>query len=106
MLLGNPALHVSIACSVLHRFAVYLSVSSPSSLSVEPGTDVVPETDAAPETGYTADDPSLATELPSKHPPFEHAYITYYFSLLLALEFATALSYPILMHSLFIVTCY
>jgi hypothetical protein len=69
MLLGNPALHFSIACFVLHKFAVYLSVSSPSSLSVDPSTDVVPKTDAAPETGYTVDDPSLAAELPGKHPP-------------------------------------
>jgi hypothetical protein len=69
MSLGNPALHVSIACSVLHMFSVYLFVSSPSSLSVDPDTDIVPEVDAAPEYDYTVDDPSLAAELPGKHPP-------------------------------------
>jgi hypothetical protein len=106
MLLGNPALHLSIACSVLHMFAMYLSVSFPSSLSVDPGTDVVPETDAAPEIDDPTDDPAFAAEQPNKNPPFEHAYIAYSFSLLLALEFATAWSYPILMHSLFIVTYY
>jgi hypothetical protein len=77
MFLGNPALHHSIACSVLHMFAVYLSVSSPSSLSVEPDTDVAPETDDTPVIGYTPDDPSLAAELPGRQPPLEHAYIAY-----------------------------
>jgi hypothetical protein len=56
-------------------FVVYLFVSSPSSLLVDPDTDVVPEADAAPETDYTVDDPAFATEQPGKHPPFEHAYI-------------------------------
>ena len=102
MFLGNPALHVSIACSVLHMFAVYLSVSSPSSLSVEPDTDAAPETDATPVIGYTPDDQVFAAELPGKQPPLTHAYITYSFSLLLALEIATALFNPILMHSLFL----
>jgi hypothetical protein len=69
MFLGNPALHVSIACFVLHLFAVYLSVSSPSSLSVDPDTDVVPEADAASKIDYTVDDPGLCAELPDKHPP-------------------------------------
>ena len=69
MLLGNPALHHSIASPVLHMFAVYLSVSSPSSLSVDPDTDVVREADAALEYDYTVDDQTLAAELPGKHPP-------------------------------------
>jgi hypothetical protein len=77
MFLGNPALHSSLACSLLHMFSVHLSVSSPSSLSVEPDTDAAPETDAAPVIGYTPDDPSLAAELPGKQPPLTHAYITY-----------------------------
>ena len=69
MSLGNPAMHVSIACSVLHMFAVYLSVSSPSSLSVDLGTVVVLETDAALKTDDTTDDPAFAAEQPGKHPP-------------------------------------
>jgi hypothetical protein len=69
MSLGNPALHVSIACSVLHMFAMYLSVSSPSSLSVDPATDAVPETDAAQEPDNTVDDLAFAVEQPGKHPP-------------------------------------
>jgi hypothetical protein len=68
MSLGNPALHHSMACSVLHMFAVYLSVSFPSSLSVDPGTDIVPETDAAPEIDAPTDDPAFAAEQPGKHP--------------------------------------
>jgi hypothetical protein len=63
MLLGNPALHVSIARSVLQMFAVYLSVSSPSFLSIEPGTD------AAPEIDDPTDDPAFAAEQPGKLPP-------------------------------------
>ena len=58
-------------------FTVYLSVSSPFSLSVEPDTDVAPETDAAPVIGFTPDDQTLAAELPGKHPPFEHSDIAY-----------------------------
>jgi hypothetical protein len=50
--------------------AVYLFVSSPSSLSLDPDTDVVPEADAAPEVDYALDDQTLAAELPGKHPPF------------------------------------
>jgi hypothetical protein len=69
-------------------------VSSPSSYPI------APETDAAQETDYIPDDPSFAAELPGKQPPLTHAYITYSLSLLLALETATALFYPILMHSL------
>jgi hypothetical protein len=69
MSLGNPALHVSIACYVLLTFSVYLFVSSPSSLLVDPDTDVVPETDAAQEPEDTIDDFALAAEQPGKHHP-------------------------------------
>ena len=100
MLLGNPALHVSIACSVLHMFAVYLSVSSPSSLSIDPDTDVVPETDAAPEIDYAPDDQTFAAKLPGKHPHLEHADIAYSFSLMLALELLLLLFILFLLHSL------
>jgi hypothetical protein len=93
MLLGNPALHVSIACSVLHKFAVYLSVSSLSSLSVDPSTNVVPETDEAPEFDYTVDDPSLAAELPGKQPPLSMPISPILFSLVLALELLLLLLY-------------
>jgi hypothetical protein len=66
---------------------------------------IAPETDAAQETDYAAEDPAFAAEQPGKQTPLTHAYITYSFSLLLALEFATALFYPILLHSLFC-NCY
>ena len=56
--------------------AVYLFVSSPSSPSVDPGTDVDLETDAAPKTDDTTDDPAFAAEQ-GKHPPFEHSNIAY-----------------------------
>ena len=95
MSLGNPALHFSMICSVLHMFDVYLSISSPSSLSVDPDTDVVPETDAAPKIDYASTDQTFAAELPGKHPPFEHADIAYSFSLMLALVIAAATAYPI-----------
>ena len=68
MFLGNPALHVSLARSVLHML-VYLSVSSPSSLSVEPDADADPETDAVPVIGSPSDDLAFATEQPGKQPP-------------------------------------
>jgi hypothetical protein len=58
-------------------FAVYLFVSSPSSLSLDPDTVVVPEADAAPEYDYAPDDQILAAELSGKHPPFEHTDIAY-----------------------------
>jgi hypothetical protein len=76
-------------------FAVYLSVSSPSSLSVDPDTDVVPETGAAPEIDYAPDDQTFAAKLRGKHPPFEHADIAYYFSLMLSLEIVAPTTYPI-----------
>jgi hypothetical protein len=49
---------------------VYLFVSSPSSLSVDPGIEIVLETDAASEVDYTIDDLAFAAEQPGKHPPF------------------------------------
>ena len=51
-------------------FAVYLFVSFPSSLLVDPDTDVVPETEAAQEPDDTIDDPFFLPEQPGKHPPF------------------------------------
>jgi hypothetical protein len=48
------------------------------------------ETDAAAVIDYVPDDPTFAAEQPGKQTPLTHAYITYSFSLLLALEFATA----------------
>jgi hypothetical protein len=83
-------------------FAVYLSVSSHSSLSVDPGTVAVPETDAPPEIDYAPDDQTFAAELPGKHPPFEHADIAYSFSLMLALEIVVVTAFLYLMHSLFL----
>ena len=72
---------------ILIAFTVYLFVSSPTSLSV----DLVPaDTAAAADLVYIPGDPSFAAKQPGKQNPLEHAYITYSFSLLLALEFATA----------------
>ena len=56
---------------------MYSSVSSPSSLSLDPNSDVVPEADAAPEYDYVPDYQTLAAELSGKHPPFEHTDIAY-----------------------------
>jgi hypothetical protein len=72
---------------------VYLSVSSPSSLSIDPDTDVVPEADAAPEPEDTIDNLALAAEQPGKPPPFDHPDIAYSFSLMLALELLLLLLY-------------
>src|SRR3989337_189093 len=100
MLLGNPALHVSIACSMLHMFAVYLFVSFPSYLRVDPDTDVGPETDAAQEPDDTVDDLAFAAEQPGKHPPFEHAYIAYSLPSCACIRITAATALPILMHDL------
>jgi hypothetical protein len=100
---GNPALHVSVACSVLLLLLCIYTVFSPSSLSLDP--DAVPGTDAAPDPEDTVDNPALAVEQPGKPPLsipispilFSHACIR--------IATATATALPILMHSLFIVTC-
>ena len=81
-------------------------VSSPSSLSVDPGTDLVPETDAAQETDYTVDEPSFAAELPSKQNPLDHFDIAHSLLSYACIRNYCCYCYPILMHSLFIVTCY
>ena len=81
--------------------AIYLFASSPSSLLVDPGTDVFLEADAAPEYDYTVDDQTLAAELARKHPPPLNIPISpILFSLMLALGIATATALHILMHSL------
>ena len=93
MLLVNPALHVSIACSVLHMFVVYLFVSSPCSLLVDPDTDIVLETDAAQEPDDTVDDLAFAAEQPGKHPPLSMPISPILLSLVLALELLPLLLY-------------
>ena len=76
--------HCCICC---HEFIV----SSPPSLSIDAETDAVAaEFDYTPDEQPTDDQPLLA-ELPGKKTPLTHAYIAYSFSLMLALEFATAL---------------
>jgi hypothetical protein len=50
-------------------FALYLSVSSPSSLSVDPEADIVPEADAAPEIDCVPDDLAFAPEQTGKPLP-------------------------------------
>jgi hypothetical protein len=57
------------------------------------------EYDHAPDEQPTDDQP-LSAELPGKQSPLTHADTSYSFPLLLALEIAAALLYPILMHSL------
>jgi hypothetical protein len=81
-----------MACIVLHLFACIYTVSSPSSLSVDPDTDIVPEADAGLEPDATVDDLALAAEQPGK-PPLEHTDIAYSFSLMLALELLLLLLY-------------
>jgi hypothetical protein len=77
---------------VIAFVAVYLSVSSPSSLSIEPGTDVVAET---LEIDYVINDPSpFSAKLPGKQPPPLNMPISpTLFSLVLALEL------PLLLYS-------
>jgi hypothetical protein len=75
-------------------FAVYLFVSSLSSLSVDP------DTDAAPENDDTTDDLAFAAEQPGKHPPFEHAYIAYSLLSCACIRIAAVTALPILMHDL------
>jgi hypothetical protein len=50
------------------------------------------------------DDSFSSAEQPGKQNPLDHSDITHSFSLMLALDFATVLIDPILMHNLFIVT--
>jgi hypothetical protein len=66
---------------------LYLSVSSPSSLSIEPGTD------AAPEIDDTVDDLAFAAEQPGKHPPLSMPISPILFSLVLALALLLLLLY-------------
>ena len=71
---------------MLQLSALYLLFLPPPSLSIDAETanDVV-------VYDYIVDEPSLSTELPGKQNPLDHSYIAYSFSLLLALEFATAI---------------
>ena len=67
----------------------------PPSLPIDAETDAdAAEYDPAPDE-QPSDDQPLSAELPGKQPPLTHAYTTYSFSLLLALEIAaaTVLSY-------------
>ena len=71
--------------------AVNLLFLPPPSLLI----DVETAADAA-DFDYTpdeqsSDDQPLSAELPGKQPPLTHAYITYSFFLLLALEFAAVI---------------
>ena len=82
---------------MLHLFALYLPVSSPSSLSVDPDADVASEADAAPEYDYVPDDSvdnqPLAPELAGKHPILSIPISPILFSLMLALELLLLLLY-------------
>jgi hypothetical protein len=85
---------------------MHLSVSSPSSLSVDPDVDVAPEADAAQEPDDTVDDLALAAELPGKQPLLSIPISPTLLSLMLALEVTAAVVILFLLHSLFIVTCF
>ena len=84
---------------------MYLLVSSPSSLSVDADADLVPEVDAAQEPDDAADDLALAVEQTGKHPHFEHSDIVHSLLSHACIRIAAVTALPILMHSLFIVTC-
>ena len=71
-------------------FAVYLFIYSPSSLSLDPHTDVVPEVDAALEYDYRVDDQTLAAELPGKQTPVVHSDIAHFFPSHACIRTATA----------------
>jgi hypothetical protein len=86
-------------------FVCLLFICSPLSsiLSVDPEDAVDPEYD------YVDDDPSFSVELPGKQTPLDHSDIAHFlFSLLLALEGRSSVGvlsvYPILLHSLFLLT--
>ena len=70
---------------VLQLSALYLLFLPPPSLSIDAET-----ADDVSVYDYVIDEPSLSAEQPGKQTPLTHAYITHYFSLMLALEFATA----------------
>src|SRR3989337_64223 len=83
--------------------AVYLLVSSPSSLSVDTDADVVPEVDAAQEPDDAADNLALAVEQTGKHPQFEHSDVAYSLPSYACIRCYCCYCYPTLLHSLF--TC-
>ena len=58
---------------LLHLFALYLSVSSPPSPSVDPGAEL------GDAPGYTTDDPCLPAEQPGKQTTLIISYITQFF---------------------------
>ena len=51
---------------LLYLIALYLSVSSPPSPSVDPGAKL------GDASGYTTDDPCLPAEQPGKQNPLDH----------------------------------
>ena len=63
MFLGNPALHVSLARSVLHMFCVFICFF-PLFSPVDYETDT-----AAAQFDYGVDHPSYLPEQPGKQPP-------------------------------------
>ena len=89
-----------MSCIAVAFIAVNLLFLPPPSLPIDVETDAVAaESDYTPDEQPTGDQP-LSAELPGKQTPLTHAYITYSFSLLLALEIFAILFYPNLMHSL------
>ena len=80
----TPPYHLGMPYIVIAFVCLYLSISSPSSSPVDS------ETADEPGIDYTIEDSFSPAELSGKQTLLEHAYITYSFSLLLALEFATA----------------
>jgi hypothetical protein len=81
-----------MSCFVIAFVAMYLFVSTPSSLSVDPDTEEAPRT-ATPMTPFAA-------ELPGTQPPLEHADIAYSLLSCACISIAAVTALPILMHDL------
>ena len=70
-----------------------------------PFFSIAPETDDTQESDDTTDNLSFLPKQTGKHPPFEHSDITHSLLSHACITIAAATALPILMHSLFIVTC-
>jgi hypothetical protein len=77
-------------------------VSSPPFFPLDLETD----DDALVIDYFTVEDLALAIKQTGKHPHFDHAYIAYSLLSYACIRIAAATALPILMHSLFIVSCY
>ena len=85
----------------MHLLLCIYIVSSPPFSPLDPETD----NDALVVDYFTVEDPALAIKQTGKHPHFEHSDIAYSLLSHACIRIAAATALPILMHSLFIVTC-